>query len=90
MVRSGGNKPILLHIEIKSGVVQEVPNEVAEVLEEFKDVFHLNCLKSYLLGEPIDHAIELVPGARPPSQAPYRIAPAELAELRKQLDRLLE
>ncbi|KAL0345857.1 UNVERIFIED_CONTAM: RNA-directed DNA polymerase [Sesamum radiatum] len=38
----------------------------------------------------IDHAIELVPGARPPSQAPYRIAPAELAELRKQLDRLLE
>ncbi|KAL0364744.1 UNVERIFIED_CONTAM: Retrovirus-related Pol polyprotein from transposon.6 [Sesamum angustifolium] len=38
----------------------------------------------------IDHAIELEPGARPPAQAPYRMAPAELAELRKQLDGLLE
>ncbi|KAL0307330.1 UNVERIFIED_CONTAM: hypothetical protein Sradi_6150300 [Sesamum radiatum] len=38
----------------------------------------------------IDHAIELEPGARSPAQAPYRMAPVELAELRKQLDELLE
>ncbi|KAK4381452.1 RNA-directed DNA polymerase [Sesamum angolense] len=37
-----------------------------------------------------DQAIELEPGARPPAQAPYRMAPVELVELRKQLDRLLE
>ncbi|KAK4384076.1 RNA-directed DNA polymerase [Sesamum angolense] len=37
-----------------------------------------------------DHAIELEPGARPPAQAPYRMAPVELVELRKQLDELLE
>lgn len=38
----------------------------------------------------IDHQIELVPGARPPAKAPYRMAPVELEELRKQLEELLE
>ncbi|KAL0462743.1 UNVERIFIED_CONTAM: Transposon Ty3-I Gag-Pol polyprotein [Sesamum latifolium] len=68
----------------------EVPNEVAEVLEEFKDVFPPELPKKLPLCRAIDHAIELEPGARPPAQAPYRIGPAELAELRKQLDGLLE
>lgn len=38
----------------------------------------------------MDHQIELVPGAKPPAQAPYRMAPPELAELRKQLGELLD
>ncbi|PON59962.1 hypothetical protein TorRG33x02_286090, partial [Trema orientale] len=37
----------------------------------------------------IDHKIELEPGTRPPAKAPYRMAPSELMELRKQLDELL-
>ncbi|KAL0554728.1 hypothetical protein IC582_008656 [Cucumis melo] len=37
----------------------------------------------------IDHEIELVPGAKPPAKNAYRMAPPELAELRKQLDELL-
>ncbi|KAK4381413.1 Transposon Ty3-G Gag-Pol polyprotein [Sesamum angolense] len=52
--------------------------------------FLLNCLKSYPPQRAFDHAIELEHGARPPAQAPYRKAPTELAELRKQLDGLLE
>lgn len=36
----------------------------------------------------VDHEIELVPGAKPPARAPYRMAPSELAEWRKQLDEL--
>ncbi|KAL0290536.1 UNVERIFIED_CONTAM: RNA-directed DNA polymerase [Sesamum calycinum] len=52
--------------------------------------FLLNCLKSYPPQRGFDHATELEHGARPPAQAPYRMAPAELAELRKQLDWLLE
>ena len=31
-----------------------------------------------------------MPGTRPPAQAPYRMAPSELAELRRQLDELLK
>ncbi|KAA0060369.1 putative mitochondrial protein [Cucumis melo var. makuwa] len=37
----------------------------------------------------IDHEIELVPKAKPPAKNAYRMAPHELAELRKQLDELL-
>ncbi|CAL9010479.1 unnamed protein product, partial [Prunus brigantina] len=38
----------------------------------------------------VDHAIELEPGAKPPAKAPYRMAPPELEELRKQLKQLLD
>ncbi|KAF3785473.1 hypothetical protein EJ110_NYTH27765 [Nymphaea thermarum] len=37
----------------------------------------------------VDHAIELIPGAKPLVMAPYRMAPAELRELRRQLDEML-
>ena len=38
----------------------------------------------------IDHQIELVSGSKPYARVPYRMAPPELAELRKQLNELLE
>ena len=38
----------------------------------------------------VDHRIELIPGAKPPAQAPVRMPPAELAKLRRQLTELLE
>ncbi|XP_057249962.1 uncharacterized protein LOC130591075 [Beta vulgaris subsp. vulgaris] len=38
----------------------------------------------------IDFSINLVPGSAPISKAPYRMTPAELQELKKQLDELLE
>jgi hypothetical protein len=38
----------------------------------------------------VDHAIELVPGVKPPARAPYRMAIPELQELRRQLKELLD
>lgn len=38
----------------------------------------------------VDHKIELEPGAKPPAKAPYRMAPPELEELKKQLKELLD
>ena len=38
----------------------------------------------------LDFPIDLIPGSAPISKAPYRMAPAELQELKKQLDELLE
>ena len=38
----------------------------------------------------VDHKMELEPGTVPPARAPTRMAPPELAELRRQLDDLLE
>ncbi|KAL0328234.1 UNVERIFIED_CONTAM: Transposon Ty3-G Gag-Pol polyprotein [Sesamum calycinum] len=89
-LRRGDQTYLAALIEIKPDVVQEVPNEVAELLQEFKDVFPPELPKKLPPRRAIDHAIELEPGTRPPAQAPYCMAPAELAELRKQLDGLLE
>ncbi|KAI5656492.1 hypothetical protein M9H77_25285 [Catharanthus roseus] len=38
----------------------------------------------------VDHQIELEPGAKPPAMSPYRMAPPELAELKKQLKGLID
>src|SRR3954463_2558539 len=38
----------------------------------------------------VEFAIELIPGTSPVSMAPYRMSASELAELKKQLEELLE
>ena len=59
------------------------------VVYEFLDVFPKD-----LLGLPLDRdvefSIELEPSTTPISRRPYRMAPKELAEMKKQLEELLE
>ena len=59
------------------------------VVREFPDVFLED-----LLGIPIDREIEfsidLLPGTSPISKAPHRMAPAELKELKEQLQELID
>ena len=59
------------------------------VVREFEDVF-----PDEVPGLPpqreVEFSIDLVPGAGPVSIAPYRMAPAELVELKKQIEELLE
>ena len=59
------------------------------VIEEFLDVFP-DDLPGLPPDREIEFCIDLIPGAQPVSIQPYRMAPAELTELRKQLDELLE
>ena len=65
------------------------PIEDLEVVREFPDVF-----PEELPGLPpkreIEFCIELLPGTTPISKAPYRMAPAELEELKRQLEELME
>jgi hypothetical protein len=55
---------------------------------------HANVFPDELPGMPPDHdiefAIELQPGTTPISKRPYRMPPAELVELKKQLQELLD
>ncbi|KAL0294450.1 UNVERIFIED_CONTAM: Retrovirus-related Pol polyprotein from transposon [Sesamum radiatum] len=64
--------------------MSEVP-----IVREFSDVF-----PEELPGLPphreVDFEIETIPGAAPISIAPYRMAPSELKELKKQLEELLD
>lgn len=77
-------------VEVKPDVFQEVPDQIAGLLEEFADIMPPELPKELTPRRPTDHKIELVPGSKPPAQAPYRMSPAELAELRKQLNELLD
>ncbi|XP_073039338.1 uncharacterized protein [Primulina eburnea] len=59
------------------------------VVKEFPDVF-LDEIPGFPPQREIDFSIELVSGTNPISRAPYRLAPAELKELKEQLQDLLE
>ena len=59
------------------------------VVNEFIDVFP-DDLPGLPLDREIEFSIDLQPGTTPISQAPYRMAPAELKELKVQLQDLLD
>ncbi|XP_077242396.1 uncharacterized protein LOC143882895 [Tasmannia lanceolata] len=67
-----------------------IPPSIKDVIEEFKDVMPEKLPKKLPPRRAVDHKIELEPGSIPPARAPYRMAPPELAELRRQLNELLE
>ena len=77
-------------IEINSDKQVEVPDAIARKLTRFADVMPPELPKKLPPRRQMYHQIELVPGSRPPTQAPYRMTTPELRELRKQLTELLD
>ncbi|XP_076916414.1 uncharacterized protein LOC143576121 [Bidens hawaiensis] len=63
---------------------EEVP-----IVTEFKDVFP-NELPGIPPDREVEFRIDLIPGTTPIAKSPYRLAPTEIKELKKQLDELLE
>jgi len=79
-----------LYMILTSLKVKEIPNiNKFPVVCEYLDVFPED-----VLGLPpqreIEFTIDLVPGSRPVSVAPYRMSPLELVELKKQIEELLD
>uniref|UniRef100_UPI001C3D73DE reverse transcriptase family protein n=1 Tax=Picosynechococcus sp. (strain ATCC 27264 / PCC 7002 / PR-6) TaxID=32049 RepID=UPI001C3D73DE len=84
---SKGCEAYLAHVmEVK---VEKLKPEDVPIVQEFLDVF-----PEELSGLPPDREVEftidLVPGTTPISQAPYRMAPSELKELKVQLQELVD
>jgi hypothetical protein len=69
--------------------MMELPLKKIPVVCEYADVFP-DELPRMPLDRDIEFAIELQPGTAPISKRPYRMPPAELAELKKQLQELLD
>ncbi|XP_027155548.1 uncharacterized protein LOC113755883, partial [Coffea eugenioides] len=67
----------------------QVKLEDVPVVREFLDVFPKE-LKTLPPEREVEFKIDLVPGTAPISKTPYRMAPAELKELKIQLQDLLE
>ncbi|XP_075515397.1 uncharacterized protein LOC142550040 [Primulina tabacum] len=76
MVREGKEE-----VEMK---LKDIP-----IVREFPDVFPEE-LSGTVPDREIEFEINLVPGAAPISKAPYRMAPAELKELKEQLQELID
>ncbi|XP_073152989.1 uncharacterized protein [Henckelia pumila] len=81
--------------EVYLAIVGEVKEEVTLALEEipvvqeFPNVFPEE-LPGVIPDREVEFEINLVPGAAPISKAPYRMDPAELKELKEQLQELLD
>ena len=63
--------------------------EELQVVREFPEVFP-DEIPEVPPEREVKFAIDLVPGTRPVSMAPYRMSASELSELKKQLEELLE
>ncbi|XP_028805311.1 uncharacterized protein LOC114760211 [Neltuma alba] len=68
--------------------IEEGIDEI-EIVNEFLEVFPKEVSRLPPERE-VEFSIDLPPGTKPISKAPYRMAPVELAELKKQLKELLE
>ena len=62
---------------------------VRSFLQDFQDVFPEKLPTSLPPQRSVVHRIEMTPGAQPPRNTTNKMLPAELDELRKQLDELL-
>ncbi|XP_076934421.1 uncharacterized protein LOC143600685 [Bidens hawaiensis] len=70
--------------ESKSKEIKDVP-----IVSECSDVFP-DELPGISPDREVEFRIDLMPGTAPTAKAPYRLAPTEMKELKKQLDKLLE
>ena len=85
-IRKGYETFLALLLDSKRG---QVDVEKILVVREFLDVFPKE-LPGIPLEMEVDLSIEIVLGTAPVSRAPYRMAPAELKELKVQLQELLD
>uniref|UniRef100_A0A803N9E0 Uncharacterized protein n=1 Tax=Chenopodium quinoa TaxID=63459 RepID=A0A803N9E0_CHEQI len=76
-------------MEISPNKSVEVLDEVAGVLNEFKDVMQTKLPQNLPPRPAIDQIINIEPSALPPARSPYWMSLGELAELRTHLNDLL-
>jgi len=76
---------IFTHLEVEGGKVESA----IHVVHEFEDVFP-DEVPGLPPNREAEFSIDLVPRTGPVSMAPYRMAPAKLVELKKQIEELME
>jgi hypothetical protein len=73
-----------------AAAVSESERISQQLVKEFSDVFPDELPAGLPPEREVDHKVELVAGATPPSRPTYRLSATELAELKKQLDELIK
>ena len=67
-----------------------VQQQLKATLEEFQDAFPDKLPYGPPPKRQIDHEIETVPGEAPPHKSPYKLSPAEMDELKRHIETLLD
>ena len=68
----------------------DTPPAVANLLQEYADVFPKDLPPGLPPLRGIEHQIDLIPGAQLPNRAPYRTNPDETKEIQRQVQALLD
>jgi hypothetical protein len=77
-------------IVLTSTRVDDLPEEIQELLEEFVDIVVDELPRSLPPMRSVSHHIDLIPGASLPNKAAYRLTPQENEEVKKQVQELLD
>jgi hypothetical protein len=72
------------------GSIDRVPEEIVELLNEYKEIIADDNLDGLPLVRSISHCMDLIPAASFPNKAPYRLTPAKNEELNRQVHELLQ
>jgi hypothetical protein len=67
-----------------------LPPAVANILQEYEDVFPQDIPPGLPPIRGIEHQIDLIPGASLPNRAPYHTNPEETKEIQRQIQELLD
>jgi hypothetical protein len=77
-------------IVLNSTRVDDLPDEIQELLEDFTDIIVDKLPRSLPPMRSVSHHIDLIPGASLPNKAVYRLTPQENEEVKKQVQDLLD
>jgi len=80
---------LMFYLMTSLSVENQAVIDKLQVVCEFPEVF-LDEIPDVPLEREVEFLIDLVPGTKPVSMAPYRMSASELAELKKQLEDLLD
>jgi len=88
LLESSASNTVSSMEKIESPESKELQQVSKEIIDEYRDVFPNELPPGLPPQREIDHKIDLVPGAIPPSRPTYRMSGIELAELKQQLEEL--
>ena len=77
-------------IVLTSTRVDDLPEEIQGLLEEFADIVVDELPHSFPLIRSVSHHIDLIPGASFPNKASYRLTPQENEEVKRKVQELLD
>ena len=89
MQENSANRVPVSGDRVTDGSIDRVPEEIVELLNEYKDIISDDIPNGLPPVRSISHCMDLIHEASFPNKAPYRLTPTENEELNRQVHELL-